>query len=76
MFLHTSIGGDERFAEETTATSCLGKTHRSSRTKSKCVRVGERACVGTAWSSTAPLARCDSKRIFAIADASDQRVSN
>ena len=57
MFLHTSIGGDERFAEETTATSCLGKTHRSSRTKSKCVRVGERACVGTAWSSTAPLAR-------------------
>ena len=57
MFLHTSIGGDERFAEETTATSRLGKTHRSSRTKSKCVRVGERACVGTAWSSTAPLAR-------------------
>ena len=48
MFLHTSIVGDERFAEETTATSRLGKTHRSSRTESKCVRVGERACVGTA----------------------------
>ena len=48
MFLHTSIVGDERFAEETTATSRLGQTHRSSRTKSKCVGVGERACVGTA----------------------------